>query len=142
MADALHEDVSGGAQPPVSSPRNFGLWFTVIFAVVALLPLRSGYSIRTWALVVAAGFLAAALAAPGILQPLNLAWAQVGLAMGKVVNPIVLAIIFFGVITPMGWLLRKAGKDLLNTKWQPESKSYWILRDPPGPLPETMTKQF
>lgn len=142
MADALHENAMGHEPVRVSSPRNFGLWFTVIFAVVALLPLRTGQPVRTWALAVAGVFLVAALAAPALLQPLNLAWAQVGLAIGKVMNPIVLGVIFFGVITPMAWLLRKAGKDLLHTKLQPEAKSYWIERNPPGPLPETMTNQF
>jgi Saxitoxin biosynthesis operon protein SxtJ len=142
MPDALHENIAGHADVRVSTPRNFGLWFTLIFAVVGLAPLRSGQPMRTWALVVAGGFLILALAAPALLQPLNLAWAKVGLAIAKVMNPIVLGIIFFGVITPMGWLLRKAGKDLLQRKWQPEATSYWIGRNPPGPAPESMTKQF
>ena len=142
MPDALHENITGHADVRVSSPRNFGLWFTLIFAVVGLVPLRSGQPIRTWALLVAGGFLALALAAPRLLQPLNLAWAKVGLAIAKVMNPVVLGIIFFGVITPMGWLLRKTGKDLLNLKWQPEATTYWIPRNPPGPAPESMTKQF
>jgi hypothetical protein len=142
MADALHENLGGHADVRVSTPRNFGLWFTLIFAVIGLAPLRSGHPMRVWALVVAAGFLVLALVAPRLLQPLNLAWAKVGLGIAKVMNPIVLGIIFFGVITPVGWLLRKTGKDLLRVKWEPEANSYWIPRNPPGPAPESMTKQF
>lgn len=62
--------------------------------------------------------------------------------MGKIVSPIVMGIIFFVVVTPMGLFMRLTGKDLLRLKFQPEANSYWIPRDPPGPDPETLSNQF
>ena len=90
----------------------------------------------------AALFLAAALLRPAILNPLNRLWLKFGLLLHRVVNPIVMALLFYGTVLPTGLVMRALGKDLLRLKRQPDADSYWIVRQPPGPAPETMKDQF
>jgi hypothetical protein len=59
-----------------------------------------------------------------------------------VISPLFLGILFYICVTPMGFLMRLAGKDPLRRKFEPEAKSYWIVREPPGPAPETFKNQF
>jgi len=124
------------------SARSFGLVFSVLFVALALLPLLHGKPARWWALGPAVLLLAAALLAPRLLAPLNLLWFRLGLAMHAVVNPIVMAVMFYGAVVPMGLLLKALGKDLLQLRWQPAAETYWIRRNPPGPAPGSMSKQF
>ncbi len=125
-----------------SSNRTFGLVFAAFFALVALLPLLRGHAVRRWALPVSALFLLTALAAPKLLAPLNRAWTALGALLHAVVNPIVLGILFYLVFTPFGWVLRRMGKDFLRLRPTPGATTYWIARQPPGPPPETMSRQF
>jgi hypothetical protein len=125
-----------------SSDRGFGFTFAGFFALVALWPLWRGGSVRLWALAVAAGFLVAALVWPGLLAPLNRAWARLGLILHRIVNPIVMGAIFYGAITPMGLVMRWARRDALRLRRDPLASTYWIERRPPGPAPDTMTNQF
>jgi hypothetical protein len=92
--------------------------------------------------VVSASFFACAFFVPNLLKPLNLLWFNLGLALHHIINPIVMAVMFYGAILPMALLLRLLGKDLLRLKWEPESTSYWIPREPPAPAPGSMSKQF
>ena len=126
----------------MGSNRSFGLVFGVVFIVVALLPVVHGAPIRWWALGVAGAFFAAAVLAPRVLTPLNRVWFALGLVLHRVVNPVIMAMMFYGAILPMALLLRVLGKDLLRLKREPNAASYWIARDPPGPAPGSMTKQF
>jgi hypothetical protein len=126
----------------IASPRRFGLWFAGIFCAVAIWPLPGGGVMRTPWLIASVGFLLLALLAPNLLQPLNLAWARLGLLMARVTNPIVLGVLFFGVITPVGWLMRMAGKDPLRLKRDASLPTYWIERVPPGPDPQPMARPF
>jgi hypothetical protein len=130
------EDVQG------SSNRSFGIVFAVVFGVIGLLPFVFGGGLRLWALVVAAAFLALALAAPAVLAPLNRLWLRFGLLLHRIVNPIILGIMFFVVITPIGVLMRLFGKDPLRLKRDGAVRSYWIPREPPGPAPESLKDQF
>jgi hypothetical protein len=125
-----------------SSNRTFGLVFAAFFVLVALLPLLRGHSVRRWALPVSALFLLTALAAPRILAPLNRAWTALGSLLHAVVNPLVLGILFYLVFTPFGWVLRRMGKDFLRLRPAPGAQTYWIARQPPGPPPESMSRQF
>jgi Saxitoxin biosynthesis operon protein SxtJ len=126
----------------MGSNRSFGLVFGGFFVLVALLPPIHGGSVRLWALAVAAAFFAAAFFAPRLLQPLNRAWFRLGLLMHHVVNPVIMAVMFYGAILPMALLVRALGKDLLRLKRDPKADSYWIEREPPGPAPGSMSKQF
>jgi hypothetical protein len=125
-----------------SSNRVFGLVFAAFFVIIALLPLLRGHSLRRWPLPLAAIFLIAALAAPKILTPLNRAWTALGTVLHRIVNPLVLGVLFYVVFTPFGWLLRRLGKDFLRLRRAPDAASYWIPRNPPGPAPESMSRQF
>jgi len=126
----------------MGSNRSFGLVFSVFFALVALLPALHGETIRVWALVLAALFLFVALFIPRILQPLNRVWFAIGLLLHHVINPIIMGLMFYGAILPMAVLLRLLGKDLLRLKRDSDIKSYWLVRDPPGPASGSMNKQF
>jgi hypothetical protein len=125
-----------------SSNRAFGLVFAVVFALIGLLPLISSGGVRLWSLAVAAGFLILAHALPTALAPLNRLWLRFGLLLHRIVNPIVLGIMFFLVITPMGVLMRLFGKDLLKLRYDPNAASYWVGRTPPGPAPKSLNHQF
>ena len=125
-----------------SSNRTFGLVFAVFFVLVALLPMLRGHAARRWALPFGALFLLIALAAPRILAPFNRAWTALGTLLHAVVNPLVLGVLFYFVFTPFGWVLRRMGKDFLRLRPAPGAASYWIPRQPPGPPPESMSRQF
>jgi predicted membrane metal-binding protein len=125
-----------------STDRSFGLVFAAVCAIIGLSPLFFGRSIRLWALIAGAIFLLAALAFPSVLAPLNRLWLKFGLLLHKIVSPIVLGIMFFLVITPIGLFLRARGKDPLRLKLDRQSPSYWIERVPPGPAPESLNDQF
>lgn len=126
----------------MGSNRSFGLIFAVFFCLVALLPAVHGAPVRWWALGVAILFAAVAFLAPRALSPLNWVWFKLGLLLHHVVNPVIMAVMFYGAILPMALLLRALGKDVLRLKRAPESASYWIPREPPAPAPGSMSKQF
>ena len=133
------------SEAPVEAPgsdRNFGLVFAGFFVLVALLPLFHGGALRAWALLVAAVFGVLAFAAPKVLKPLNRIWFRFGLVLHAIVSPIAMGIIFFGAIWPMGWIMRAMGKRPLNLAIDRSAKSYWVVREPPGPDPRTMSDPF
>jgi Saxitoxin biosynthesis operon protein SxtJ len=139
----VHEDFSRAPEMKGSSDRAFGLVIAAFFALVAVLPAlhRPSSSVRWWAVALAAVFLALALSRSATLHPLNRVWQKLGLLLSKVVSPILLALLFYLVITPVGLLMRALGKDPLRLRRR-ESSSYWIARQPPGPAPESMRDQF
>lgn len=139
---ATNEPVVSHRKVVMGSNRSFGLVFGGFFVLVALLPAIHGGPLRLWALAVAAAFFTAAFFAPRLLQPLNRAWFRLGILLHHVVNPVIMAIMFYGAILPMAALLRALGKDLLRLKHDPKADSYWIEREPPGPAPGSMSKQF
>jgi hypothetical protein len=102
---------------------------------------RAGHRWPYWlgAAVVAA---LVALAVPKLLGPLNKGWTQLGLLLFKVVNPVVMFILFATTIVPIGLLRRALRKDSLRLRFEPDAPSYWIPREPPGPAPESMKNQF
>ena len=138
----LHEDF--GRTDPVkrSSDRATGLVFATVFAIIALWPLWKSGAVREWALITAAAITIVALAIPRALGPLSRAWHGLGLVLHRVVNPLVMGLLFYLTVTPTGLLMRLFGKDPLRLRFDPEAKSYWIERRPPGPAPETMRHQF
>ncbi len=138
----LHEDLSRKDDVKAGSERAFGIVFAVVFAIVAAFPLFDGAAPRWWAAGVAAAFLLLALAAPGALKPLNRVWFLFGMLLHKVVNPIIMGLLFYVTVTPIALIMRMLGKNPLSLEFDPDAKSYWIERDPPGPEPETMRRQF
>jgi hypothetical protein len=137
---SLHEDLRRDEAPKASSERGFGLTFAAVFAIVAAWPLLGGAAPRFWALGVAAAFLTTAFLAPRRLAPLNRLWTRLGLLLSRIMNPLVLGLLFYGVVTPAGLVMRALGKDPLRRRFEPGAASYWIERRPPGPSP--MARQF
>ena len=149
MKPSFHEDFSRKEEIKGSSDRGFGLTvggiLLAIAAVRALLHLWDG-SAAGW-LEAALGAIGVALlgfgvVAPAALAPLNRAWTKLGLILFKVVNPVVLGLIYLTTIVPIGLLLRLFGHDPLHRKFERQAASYWVVREPPGPAPETMSNQF
>jgi hypothetical protein len=108
-----------------SSSKNFGILFFIVFLIIGLWPLINSNSVRLWSLAISSIFLIISFIKPDILKPLNYAWIKLGELLGKIIAPIVMFIIFFLVVTPLSFLVRLLGKDLLNTKFN-NSKSYWL----------------
>jgi hypothetical protein len=128
-------------EPP--SIRNFGLTFACVLVVLAFSPLvLRGEHPRYWALVLAFAFVGAAYLAPELLKPLNLLWFKLGMLLHKIVNPIVLGIMFLVFITPIAIVLRLLGKKLIPLTFEHDKATYWIERDPPGPAPDSLRNQF
>lgn len=125
-----------------SSNRAFGIVCSVALTLFAILPLVRGGHIRVPLLAGAGAFLLAALAFPSLLTPLNRAWTRLGLLLHRVTTPVVLGVMFFLVITPIGLLMRALGKNPLKLERDFDAGSYWVRRTPPGPAPESLKDQF
>lgn len=139
---AGHETLKSSRKVELGSNRNFGLVFAGVFAVLAFWPLiRHGEAVRWWALAPAAAFLGLALYADHLLAPLNKLWFRFGLLLHSVVSPLVMGALFYGAVTPVAYVLRLMGKDILRLK-RADEKSYWIERTPPGPAKNSMGQQF
>lgn len=138
----VHEDLRREIEVEGSSNRSFGAVFTIVFLIIALLPLFKGEGPRVWGLAVSAAVAAVTLVRPALLTAPNRLWMKFGLLLGKIVSPVVIGILFYGVITPFGIAMRLAGKDPLRLKRDPGASTYWIRRDPPGPPPDSLSNQF
>ena len=114
----------------IGSNRSFGIVFFAVFLIISIYPLINGNNIRLWALIISLVFLIFGLLNSTILNPLNRLWFKFGIFLGKIVSPLIMAIIFFIVVTPIGIFMRILRKDLLNLKVN-NSSSYWIKKDGP-----------
>jgi hypothetical protein len=139
---STHEDFSRQARLQGSSDRSFGFLWAAFLLLLGLWPLIHRGSARLGALVVGVAFGLIAALHPIWLRPLNVLWTRLGFFLGRIVNPIVLAFLFYLVVTPAAIILRWMGKDLLKLRYESDTPSYWIPRLPPGPPPETMARQF
>ena len=120
------------------SNKNFGIVFFIVFLLVALYPLINYQEIRTWSILVSIIFLFLGLINSVILTPLNKLWFIFGIFLGKIISPLIMGIIFFFVVTPIGLLMRLFGKDILNLKYN-KNNTYWIEKKGPKSL---MKNQF
>ena len=142
MEQSTHEVFSRDEKIAAGSDRSFGLVMSAALAAVTLLNVWHGGRIWPWTGGIAALFLAAGLLRPSVLHPLNLQWLRLGLLLHRIVNPVVMALLFYGTVFPTGVVMRLMGKDILRLKREPDADSYWIVRVPPGPAAETMKDQF
>ena len=110
-----------------SSNKSFGIVFFIVFIIITLYPLVNQQDIRIWSLFIAFIFLILALLNSKILTPMNKIWTRFGLFLGNFISPIVMGIIFFFVVTPIGLLMRLFGKDILNLK-KNKFSTYWIKK--------------
>jgi hypothetical protein len=138
----LHEDFSREEHVKAGSDRGFGLVFAGFFALASALSWWRGHTAWHWGLPLAGLFLVVAYTYPKALGPLNRLWLKFGLLLYKVMNPLVLGLLFFVTIMPIGVAMRAFGKDFLRLKLDRDAKSYWIERTPPGPPPQSMKNQF
>ena len=122
----------------ISSNRSFGIVFFIVFLLIGLYPLTYNGEIRIWSLFFSLIFIILGLLNSRILTPLNKVWFKFGLFLGKIISPLIMAIIFFLVVTPIGLIMRLVGKDVLNLKFNTK-KSYWIEKDN---LKSKMKNQF
>jgi len=125
-----------------SSDRAFGGVFAAFCAIVGALGVYRGSAHWPWWLAFAAGFGLLALLRPQWLAPFNRMWTRLGLLLSAVVSPLALGIVFYLCVAPIGWIIRLAGKDPLSLRIDRAAASYWIRREPPGPPPETLPRQF
>ena len=115
----------------ISSNRSFGLVFFIVFLLIALYPLINNENIRIWSLLLSLIFLILGLLNSRVLTPLNVIWIKFGILLGRFIAPIVMAAIFYFVVTPIGILMRILNKDLLNLKIDLKKETYWIERTGP-----------
>ena len=109
------------------SNKNFGIVFCIIFFVIGLYPLLFDNNLKIWSLLLSVIFLLLALINSSILTPLNLLWFKFGVMLGKIVTPIIMAFVFFVIVTPIGLTMKIFNKDLLKLR-KKNIKSYWIKR--------------
>ena len=114
----------------ISSNKSFGLVFFIFFMIITIYPLKSGGELRYWSLILSFIFLVLGLLNSSILSPLNKAWFKFGLLLGSIVSPIVMGLIFFGVITPIALIMKFLRKDLLSLK-KNNNSTYWIEKNGP-----------
>ena len=113
---ATHERLVREEEIRGSSNRALGLVFAAVFTIIGLWPLVYTTGVRLWALAAAVGFLAIAVVRPALLAPLNRLWTRLGLLLHAVVNPVVMGLLFYLMITPTGYVMRWLGKDHLNLR--------------------------
>jgi hypothetical protein len=140
--NAFHETLRRDDVVKGGSDRSFGIVFAAVFGAIGVVKLLRGSPLGWAWLAGACTFLAVALVAPRRLAPANRLWLKLGLALHHVVEPVVMSVLFFVAVTPMGVAMRLMGKDPLRLKWDRDAASYWTPRVPPGPAAESIRQQF
>jgi len=139
---AVHEPALRSDDVAPGSSRSFGLVFAGACGVIGAIGFWRGSEHAPYWLAGALAFASCAVVAPRLLDPLNRLWFRFGLLLNAVVSPLVMALIFGLTITPIGWLMRLTGKRPLSLTFDRAAPSYWIHRDPPGPAPDSLPRQF
>ena len=114
----------------LGSNQSFGIVFCIVFLLITLYPLTYGGEIRIWSAIISLIFLVLGLINSKILAPLNKLWFKFGIFLGKIISPLIMGIIFFLVVTPIGLIMRLLGKDVLNLRYN-KNQSYWIKKNGP-----------
>tara|TARA_B100001287_G_C22224411_1_gene318547 strand:- start:74 stop:457 length:384 start_codon:yes stop_codon:yes gene_type:complete len=114
----------------INSNRSFGIVFFLVFILIAFYPIINQGEVRVWSIFISLFFLILGIMNSSILTPLNKLWFKLGIFLGKIISPLIMGIIFFIVVTPIGFFMRLLGKDLLNLKFN-NNKSYWIQKTGP-----------
>ena len=122
----------------IGSNRSFGIVFFVVFLIISIWPLLDEKELRYWSLIVSFIFLILGILKSNILTPLNKVWFKFGILLGNITSPIIMAFVFFLVVTPISLIMKIFGKDILNLK-KNKNSSYWIKKDKQS---GTMRKQF
>lgn len=143
MNEVLHENLVRSEEIAGPSNRRFGLTIGAACTTIGGIRALFGHGHMEWWLVVGLAVALFAIFWPAALAPFNRLWLKLGLFLHKVVNPVVMTVLFVSTIVPVGVLMRLSGKDTLQLRPRPDAASYWIVRDPPpGRASETMKNQF
>jgi hypothetical protein len=137
-----HESLLSEGPPPSSSDRSFGLLFTGVCAAIAALGVWEGRRSALWWSLAALAFCLTALFAAPLLGPLNRAWRWLSLQLFKIVNPIIMGVVFFAVLTPIAIIMRWARRDPLQLRFDRAKPSYWLARTAVGERQTSMRDQF
>ena len=111
-----------------SSNKSFGLLFFIVFLILGLWPLKNGENLNFYFITVSVIFLLLGLINSKLLSPLNKLWIKFGEILGTIIAPLVMALIYFVILTPLSFIVRISGKDLLGLKFLKEKETYWIKR--------------
>ena len=122
-----------------SSNNSFGLLFFVVFLILGLWPLKNGESLNVYFIMASVVFLILGLLNSKFLSPLNKSWIKLGEILGVIIAPIVMALVYFVILTPVSIIVRVFGKDLLGLKFLKKKDTYWIKRKK---ILGSMKKQF
>ncbi len=111
-----------------SSNKSFGLLFFAVFLILGLWPLKNGENLNLYFIAASVGFLILGLLNSKLLSPLNKLWIKLGEILGIIIAPIIMALVFFVILTPVSFIVRVLGKDLLGLKFLKNKETYWIKR--------------
>ena len=114
----------------IGSNKSFGIVFFIVFLIISFYPLINQENIRVWSLIISLIFLILGLLNSKILNPFNKLWFKFGMILGRIISPIIMSIIFFLVVTPIGLIMKLLKKDLLNLKFN-KTNTYWIEKSGP-----------
>ena len=112
----------------ISSNRSFGVVFFIVFLLIALWPMLDEGQIRIWSIILSIIFISLGLMNSKLLTPLNILWFKFGIILGKIISPLIMGIIFFIVVTPIGLIMKILKKDILNLKFN-NNYTYWIEKN-------------
>jgi hypothetical protein len=128
--------------PQLPTNRSFGWTFTTVFILAGVYGLYRSSAVMPWLLVAAALMALVTVTRETWLTPLNKAWMRFGALLNSIVSPVVLGLIYFGVFTPVAYVMRLAGRDAMCRAYDPAAKSYWVKRDPPGPRDDSFRDMY
>lgn len=137
-----HDPTRNGVASPLPSNRKFGLTFSGLFFFLGLAGWFVFGKFVLWPLLSGAILLIISIVLPQILGLPNKIWMKFGDLLHRLVSPIILGIMFFLLITPLGLLMKALGKRPIPLQFDRDIESYWIARTPPGPTPDSMRNQF
>ena len=112
----------------IGSNRGFGITFFLVFLIISLWPLLNESELRVWSLVISLYFLILGILNSKLLDLPNKIWFKFGLFLGKIFSPIIMALVYFAVVTPTGLILKILKKDVLNLKYN-NKHTYWNEKD-------------
>ena len=109
--------------------RSFGILFFIVFSIISIWPILSGNELRLWSFIVAIIFLIMGITKSRFLTPLNIAWIKFGELLGVIISPLIMGLVYFLVVLPIGILMRVLGKDLLSLKFNKNIETYWNKKE-------------
>ena len=109
--------------------RSFGILFFIVFSIISIWPVLSGGELRLWSFILAIIFLIMGITKSRFLTPLNIAWIKFGELLGVIISPLIMGLVYFLVLLPIGILMRVLGKDLLSLKFNKNIETYWNKKE-------------